>query len=76
MPPDPGSVCTPSDNRLAKVLFVWGARLTWTAQRKYAAKIVKVVETHKIASHFLSFSTTLGVTRMGGRGTWPGFDHG
>jgi hypothetical protein len=52
-----GPLAVPPTVALSKVLSAWGARLTWTAQREYAAQIVKAVETHKAAA---SFSTTFG----------------
>jgi len=61
-----GPFAVPPTVALAKILSAWGTRLTWTAQREYAAQIVRAVETHKAASDFLSCSTILRVTGQGG----------
>jgi hypothetical protein len=52
-----GPLAVPPTVALAKVLSAWGTRLTWTAQREYAAQTIKAVETHKAAA---VFSTTIG----------------
>ena len=41
-----GALTVPHTTALAKVLSAWGADLTWTAQREYAAQIIKAVESH------------------------------
>ena len=38
---------------LAHLLGKWGARLTWCAQREYAASLVRAVMDHKASSNFL-----------------------
>jgi len=60
-----GPFAVPPTVVLAKVLSAWGARLTWTAQREYAAQIIRAVETHKAASYFLVFSVAPRVSGLG-----------
>ena len=73
-----GPLAVPPTVALAKVLAVWGARLTWTSQREYAAQIIRAVETHKAASDFLSFNAALGREGQGvgvGQDIVVGQDH-
>ena len=39
---------------ISKIMFAWGSRLTWTAQREYAAQIVRAVESHHAAVHMMA----------------------
>ena len=63
-----GPLAVPPTVALAKVLSAWGTRLTWTAQREYAAQIIKAVETHKAAS---AFSTAIGGFSQMDKGGMP-----
>ena len=55
-----GPLAIPPTIALAKVLAVWGARLTLTAQREYATRKIRAVKTHKAAVDFVSFNAALG----------------
>jgi hypothetical protein len=55
-----GPLAVPPTVALAKVLAVWGARLTLTTQREFVAQIIRAVETHKAAADFLLFKATIG----------------
>ena len=63
-----GPLAVPPTVALAKVLFAWGARLTWTAHREHAAQIIRAVEGHKNAAEFLSSSRPT-VHEPAGRGS-------
>ncbi len=82
-----GPFAVPPTVALAKILSSWGARLTWTAQREYAARIIRAVETHKTVVDFLTFIAALGGQgmgrgqnrgpfRAGSSGGWDGGDGG
>jgi hypothetical protein len=43
---------------IGEFLSAWGARLTWNAQRKHATQILRVVETHKATTTFISSVST------------------
>ena len=38
---------------LSNILARWGARITWTAQREFAAPLVRAVMAHKASAAFL-----------------------
>ncbi len=45
-------------------------KIRLTAQREYAARIVRAVEIHKTAFDFLTFTAALGSQGMGGGYNW------
>jgi hypothetical protein len=57
-----GSLAIPPTIALAKVLFSWGARLIWTAQREHDAQIIKAAVNHKLAESFISSTMGIGST--------------
>ena len=44
---------------LAKVLSCWASSLTWTAHRELSAQVMRGMEAHKVAAHFLSAAAGL-----------------
>jgi hypothetical protein len=63
-----GPFFVPPTIALAKVLSTWGARLTWAAQRKHAAQIIKALKIHKATNAFLSSIIGHGYNRPRGQG--------
>ena len=58
---------------LAKVLSTWGSRLTRATQRKHAAQIIKVVESHKPVEAFISSATGHRTAHPGSGDNQPGY---
>jgi len=50
----PGPFALPLNGALRKLLFTWGARLTWTAQRLHAAQILNGMDSFFANASFLS----------------------
>ena len=48
-----GPFAIPPSVALSKVLNCWGARLTWAAQKEYAAQVIRGVESRKFATSFI-----------------------
>jgi hypothetical protein len=57
-----------------KILNTWVSRLTWTAQREHAAKIVGAMDAFYVGAHFLTVQDqrAVGVNGLDSAGGWDG----